>query len=94
MHGQLGVLEAAQGPVSPRADAGVLLEAAVGVDAGLEVGLADEGGAVSSLVVRGTAAMDGASVGSGMPLATTPWVRTYWPVSMVERAGMHTVFWL
>ena len=38
--------------------------------------------------------MDGASVGSGMPLATTPCVRTYWPVSMVERAGMHTVFWL
>ena len=29
-----------------------------------------------------------------MPLATTPCVRTYWPVSMVERAGMHTVFWL
>ncbi len=29
-----------------------------------------------------------------MPLATTPWVLTYWPVSIVERAGMQTVFWL
>ena len=39
-------------------------------------------------------ATDGASTGSGIPLATTPWVRTYWPVRIVERAGMHTVFWL
>ena len=38
--------------------------------------------------------MDGASVGSAMPLDTTPWVRTYWPVNMVDRAGMQTVFWL
>src|SRR4051794_12546626 len=29
-----------------------------------------------------------------MPLHTTPCVRTYCPVSIVERAGMHTVFWL
>jgi hypothetical protein len=29
-----------------------------------------------------------------MPLDTTPWLRTYWPVRIVERAGMHTVFWL
>ncbi len=38
--------------------------------------------------------MLGASAGSGIPLATTPCVRTYCPVSIVERAGMHTVFWL
>ncbi len=38
--------------------------------------------------------MLGASSGSGTPFATTPCVRTYWPVSIVERAGMHTVFWL
>ena len=38
--------------------------------------------------------MLGASSGSGTPFATTPCVRTYCPVSMVERAGMHTVFWL
>src|SRR5262245_2912498 len=38
--------------------------------------------------------MLGASSGSGTPLAITPCVRTYWPVSIVDRAGMHTVFWL
>src|SRR5262249_48481141 len=38
--------------------------------------------------------MLGASTGSGTPFAITPCVRTYCPVSMVERAGMHTVFWL
>ena len=35
-----------------------------------------------------------ASAGSGTPFATTPCVRTYWPVSIVERAGIQTVFWL
>ena len=39
-------------------------------------------------------AIEGAVSGRGMPLATTPWVRTYCPVSMVDRAGMQTVFWL
>jgi hypothetical protein len=29
-----------------------------------------------------------------MPFANTPWVRTYCPVNIVDRAGMHTVFWL
>ena len=38
--------------------------------------------------------MLGASTGNGTPLAMTPCVRTYCPVSIVERAGMHTVFWL
>jgi hypothetical protein len=32
--------------------------------------------------------------GSATPFAYTPCVRTYWPVSIVERAGMQTVFWL
>ncbi len=35
----------------------------------------------------------GASAGSGTPFMVTPWVRTYWPVSMVERDGMQTTFW-
>ena len=36
--------------------------------------------------------MLGASGGSGIPLAITPWVRTCCPVIIVERAGMHTTF--
>jgi hypothetical protein len=36
----------------------------------------------------------GASDGRGTPLAYTPWVLTYCPVTIVERAGMHTTFWL
>ena len=39
------------------------------------------------------AATLGASMGSGTPLANTPWVRGYCPVIMVLRAGMHTTFW-
>jgi hypothetical protein len=39
------------------------------------------------------AAMLGASAGRGTPLAKTPWVRTYWPVMIVDRAGMQTTFW-
>jgi hypothetical protein len=36
----------------------------------------------------------GASGGSATPLAKTPCVRTYCPVSIVDRAGMQTTFWL
>ena len=36
--------------------------------------------------------MFGPSSGSAMPFMVTPWVRGYSPVSMVERAGMHSVF--
>ena len=33
---------------------------------------------------------DGASTGSGTPFIHTPWVVGCWPVSIVERDGMHT----
>ena len=37
-----------------------------------------------------SAATDGASTGSATPFIHTPWVLGCWPVSIVERDGMHT----
>ena len=50
--------------------------------------LADERGAVAGAC--SSAATDGASTGSGTPFIHTPWVLGCWPVSIVERDGMHT----
>ena len=71
----------------------VLLPLSAQVESGLEVRLAEESGAVPALFAE--VGGDAGRVGRERhPSAMTPWVRGYWPVSMVERAGMHTVFWL
>ena len=71
---------------------GVLGEPQERVQERLEVGLADQGGAVAGVVehLGDRRRVDRAAA---TPFIHTPWVAGYWPVSMVARDGMHTTDW-
>ena len=80
-------------PVSPRAARAFSSQRKSGSNPGSKCALPMRAVRYPAFSARYPATL-GASAGRAMPLATTPWVRGYWPVSMVQRAGMHTVFWL
>src|SRR5262249_20903247 len=94
VHRQLHVLEAAVRSVGALAPEAVLRPLSAQVHRRLEGRLAEQRGAGAGVVqVRGGARGRGGA-GRATRWATTRGVRTYCPVTIVERAGMHTTFWL